>query len=351
MTTKKKKKRVKVHWVRLTILLVICIGVVGFGTVKTIELVKQYQYEKVQGERREYIAQLINDRQSFVNNIQNIKEPDDLDPEIFNELKDMAIHDDVYDLLDQYNYEEVSSDISDEYFDQVSNITTFENEYSRILENISLIPENYIESLMNDWDRYDFTMAFLHQVDYLNPPDRISKSLDTVPLLIQWDLDWAYVPYGDLNIAIAGCAPTCISMVFSYLLKDPSITPALIAQQAEAAGMYVEGAGSSHAIFETMAAMYGLNCFELGVNQESIDNALNAGYPVILNMVPGDFTRVGHFIVLTGIENGQYKLNDPNSIKRSEQLWDQDVVLSQAANAWTFTPQISSQDTDEQEQE
>ena len=41
-------------------------------------------------------------------------------------------------------------------------------------------------------------------------------------------------------------------------------------------------------------------------------------------MGPGEFTSNGHFIVLTGLQNGRLKINDPNSRKNSEKTWDID---------------------------
>lgn len=43
-------------------------------------------------------------------------------------------------------------------------------------------------------------------------------------------------------------------------------------------------------------------------------------------MRPGDFTTIGHFILLTGVEDGKIKVNDPNSKIRSSKLWDYDVI-------------------------
>lgn len=56
-------------------------------------------------------------------------------------------------------------------------------------------------------------------------------------------------------------------------------------------------------------------------------------------MRPGDFTTTGHFIVLTGAEDGRIRVNDPNSRKRSEKLWDYDRLEYQINNLWVFTVQ------------
>ncbi|WP_288875731.1 hypothetical protein [uncultured Allobaculum sp.] len=54
-------------------------------------------------------------------------------------------------------------------------------------------------------------------------------------------------------------------------------------------------------------------------------------------MLPGTFTRTGHFIVATGLENGQLRINDPNSIRHSDTLWDIDAVLSECSELWAFS--------------
>ena len=60
---------------------------------------------------------------------------------------------------------------------------------------------------------------------------------------------------------------------------------------------------------------------ELGLSRSEVFSALESGCPIICSMRPGDFTTTGHFIVLTKVENGKIKVNDPNSRIRSGQLW------------------------------
>ena len=54
-------------------------------------------------------------------------------------------------------------------------------------------------------------------------------------------------------------------------------------------------------------------------------------------MRPGDFTTTGHFIVLAGVEDGKIRVNDPNSVKRSEELWDYETLEYQINNLWAYT--------------
>ena len=75
---------------------------------------------------------------------------------------------------------------------------------------------------------------------------------------------------------------------------------------------------------------------EIPVERERVENNLQAGNPIIALMGPGEFTSNGHFIVLTGLQNGRLKINDPNSRKNSEKTWDIDQVLEQTKAVWVY---------------
>ena len=64
---------------------------------------------------------------------------------------------------------------------------------------------------------------------------------------------------------------------------------------------------------------------------------LLCGKPVILIMGPGVFTSVGHFIVVTGYEDGYFLINDPNSIKRTEKRWQFSEFSDQILNIWSYS--------------
>ena len=85
------------------------------------------------------------------------------------------------------------------------------------------------------------------------------------------------------------------------------------------------------------AEHFGVQGQELGLSENGILSELESGHPVICSMRPGDFTTTGHFIVLTGVEDGKIRVNDPNSRQRSEELWDYDTLEYQINNLWAFS--------------
>ena len=71
--------------------------------------------------------------------------------------------------------------------------------------------------------------------------------------------------------------------------------------------------------------------------KKKIDTALEEGKPVILALGPGDFTTTGHYIVLAGIEEEGYRVNDPNSRENSKKLWTYEQLEKQIRNIWEIS--------------
>ncbi len=191
--------------------------------------------------------------------------------------------------------------------------------------------------LENNPETVDFIKNYPSMKD--NPPaeDIGEVTKGVIPHLLQWDERWGYQIYGDNMIAVNGCGPTAISMVAAGLTGDGSITPYKVAKYAEEQGYYTGESGTSWSLMTDGAQQWGIRGEELGLSREEIFSALENGQPVICSMRPGDFTTTGHFIVLAGVEDGQIRVNDPNSVKRSEELWDYETLEYQINNLWAYT--------------
>lgn len=156
------------------------------------------------------------------------------------------------------------------------------------------------------------------------------------PLLLQWDARWGCTAYGGSIMAVSGCGPTALSMVACGLTGDAACTPAAIARWADKNGYAGEG-GTSWELMRSGCGQFGLQAEELSLTRSAVYGALAAGKPIICSMRPGDFTTAGHFIVLTGVEDGQLRVLDPNSPSRSAALWDYDRLEPQIKNLWAYT--------------
>lgn len=156
------------------------------------------------------------------------------------------------------------------------------------------------------------------------------------PLLLQWDARWGYVRYGDDLLAVTGCGPTCLAMAAAGLTGDNTITPAAVAEQAQRDGYWVDGV-TSWALMTDGCRAWGLISEELPLTESAVTGALDEGRPIICSVRPGDFTTTGHFILLAGVEDGNIRVNDPNSPQNSGRTWTYDELEPQIRNLWAFS--------------
>lgn len=156
------------------------------------------------------------------------------------------------------------------------------------------------------------------------------------PLLLQWDARWGYVRYGDDLLAVTGCGPTCLAMAAAGLTGDNAITPAAVAEQAQRDGYWVDGV-TSWGLMTDGCRAWGLVSEELPLTESAVTGALEEGQPIICSVRPGDFTTTGHFILLTGVEGGNIRVNDPNSPQNSGRTWTYDELEPQIRNLWAFS--------------
>ena len=217
-------------------------------------------------------------------------------------------------------------------------LTAFTNGKVReILMNREKYPDELIDLVQGNEEAADFVLDYPEKKD-LPPAETIGDvTAGDIPLLLQWDERWGYCLYGDKMIAVNGCGPTAVAMVAAGLTGDNTITPYRVAKFAEQNGYYEGDAGTSWALMTEGVAQFGVYGEEMGLSEEAVFSSLENGNPIICSMSPGDFTTTGHFIVLVGIEDGKIRVNDPNSVKRSEKLWDYETLYPQISNLWVYT--------------
>lgn len=142
--------------------------------------------------------------------------------------------------------------------------------------------------------------------------------------------------YSGNSIASAGCGPTSMAMVLTYLTGE-EVTPVDATNYSLKHGTYVVGQGTSWDYFGKIAADYGVNCEESGVSSQNIVNSLSNGKTVIMSMKPGTFTKSGHFIVLTKMNSdGSISVADPNSEERSNTTYDVSTFVNEGKEMWSF---------------
>ena len=193
-------------------------------------------------------------------------------------------------------------------------------------------PQALIDLYGRNPETRDFVLNYPFRED--TAVDLSGFSRDTVPLFLQYDPMWGYERYGSSVIAVTGCGPTCLAMAGYYLTGDAGFNPVDVARFAEKRGYYASGYGSSWTLISQGAETLGLTATELPLVKKKITTALESGAPVILALGPGDFTSSGHYIVLSGMEEGLFRVNDPNSRENSGRLWSYETLEPQIRNIW-----------------
>ena len=204
-----------------------------------------------------------------------------------------------------------------------------------IYENSRAYTEDCLASVAYNQEKRDFIVNY--PVEVKKKQSKVTSvsghyKKDEFPMLIQWDDVWGYYPYGEDVIGISGCGPTCLSMIAVALTGDESMTPTYMADMATEKGYYIEGAGTTWDYFRKGVYEVGLSSRTIDLDESLMKNALDSGKYIVLSLKPGTFTRVGHYIVVYGYEDGRFLIRDPNSIIRSYKTYSFDELKNQIKN-------------------
>ncbi len=199
-------------------------------------------------------------------------------------------------------------------------------------------PEEITQLLDKNEETIDFVKNYMDKKDSA-PAETIGEKPEKgqIPSLIQWDERWGYSVYGTSTIAASGCGPTCMAMVICGLTGDNTVTPYKMAKYSEE-NSYVDENNNTYWLFMNEAASaWGITSWETLLDEESLALELKKGNPVICSVGPGNFTKSGHFIVLTGYEDGKVTVNDPFSKENSSKAWVYSQIAAQIKEMWVYS--------------
>ncbi len=203
-----------------------------------------------------------------------------------------------------------------------------------IYRNHSGYSEELLAALANNPEMADFVAGY--------PDGRVAEGITALekeqefPLFLQWDPRWGYEPYGESCIGLAGCGPTCLSMVLFYLTGDETITPDKIARYSMENGYYVKGTGTAWTLMKDVPVLYNIKATEISSSEQNIRTELDKGNIIICAMGRGYFTTSGHYIVIYGYDKDGFMVNDPNCVARSNVRWTFEEIQYQIKNIWSY---------------
>lgn len=148
--------------------------------------------------------------------------------------------------------------------------------------------------------------------------------------------------YGS-TIANAGCGPTSMAMVVTYLTGEKH-GPVELANWSLKRGYHIPNNGTAWAFFPAAAKAYGLDCEQSGVSASKIKESLSNGKMVVMNVGPGTFTRGGHYIVLKGLtSDGRVIVSDPASRQRTDKAYSMNTFLNEGKGMWSISTDKTSE--------
>lgn len=200
-------------------------------------------------------------------------------------------------------------------------------------------PQSLIDLLERNPETESFVLNYPFEHDKEHNIDLSEHAgSEDVPLFMQWDQRWGYIPYGSDVAGLTACGPVCLSMTAYYLTGDARYYPDKMIAFSIENGYCTTGSGTSWTLISEGAEILGFDVTEIPLDKDRIVRNLEVDNPIICIMGPGDFTTTGHYIVMTGYENGLIRINDPNSIANSEKLWAYEDIKDQIRNLWVIRP-------------
>lgn len=214
-----------------------------------------------------------------------------------------------------------------------------EDEAEKAAEKLDLssLPEDLVAALEFNSELEEFARGYAEKKDKTFDID-LSKEAESeeIPLLLQWDERWGYKQYAGEMFGLSGCGPATLSMICINKFHDPKYTPEYMGQFSTENGYVMDGKGSFWTLIGEGGEKLGLDVMELNPRKEDILWYLQEGNPVVCIMGPGEFTRTGHFIILTKYVDGKIEIRDSASVEKSNKLWTYEELGDQIQNAWVI---------------
>ena len=202
---------------------------------------------------------------------------------------------------------------ADDYLGLLQQQSTDLPKLKKILKDPSRYPKSLLKALSKNSEMLDFVLDYPKK-----HKNAAAKSIGDdfvtgeIPALIQWDERWGYAPYGSETII------------------------AVVADYASSNGYLDENLDTKWELMTNGVEHFGISGSILGLDENAMINVLSVGCPIICSMGPGIFTTTGHFIVLTGYQDGAFTVHDPASKVRTSQTYTFQEISGQIKNMWYF---------------
>ena len=177
-------------------------------------------------------------------------------------------------------------------------------------------------------------------------PDVAHQRYYKVPLYFQQD--YGDSKYGDFSLRTYGCGITTISMLTSYM-KDEEYTPPYMGIKF---GKYCSENGTAYTLMTEAPAAMDYYSIRQTNSWTEAKAALAEGYFVITLQHGGYWTRGGHYLLITSIdEEGHITVRDSNLYNygklkgHKDGYFDQSTIPANAAKYWIYEKKVVNVET------
>lgn len=202
----------------------------------------------------------------------------------------------------------------------VLEVTNFEEAKQQIIDAVN--KDKIKVSRINDAVTRILTLKFEYNLineETLNIKTSFKGGIIDVPKIYMKDWNVPFPNYPSQNVSTTGCGFVAAAMIVSYF-TGTDVTPKDIVDWGY---KHYNGKGANGDLFVEIAEHWNFGTVTQTNDYDKVVDALKSGYPVVSLQHTGQFTKGGHYIVLTGIdEDGRAHVNDPASEERTEKTWD-----------------------------
>lgn len=144
----------------------------------------------------------------------------------------------------------------------------------------------------------------------------------SIPHLMQWDKRWGYMEYIGGPLGTKGCCPTSLAMLYAGLSGRTDMSPYMVSLLATESELCDAQAGTHGEFVGYFCEHVGLDWAEITTIDEAA-SYLNDGWVLVCNLGAGEFTDLGHYVLVTGWSgyDGDVHVNDPYTTSVNERPW------------------------------
>lgn len=176
----------------------------------------------------------------------------------------------------------------------------------------------------------DFVARFRQSYPGTKAEGLTSEDLEQggIPRLMQWDERWGYMEYIGGPMGTKGCCPTCLAMLYAGYSGRTDMSPYLVSLLASESGLCDPELGTHGEFVGYFCQRVGLEYAEIA-DVDTAAACLDDGWCLVCNLGAGEFTEVGHYMLVTGWADadGNVEVRDPYTSSVNENAWPLAEVL------------------------